>query len=76
MTYSGTSKNDVLSQTDLKLSDWDMIDALAGDDTITGGNTNMQGGPGSDTIIGTTAYSAATYFSSPAAIAWCRMVGY
>ena len=68
MAYSGTIKNDVLSQKDLKLSDWDMIDALAGDDFITGGNTNMQGGEGNDTIVGTTAYSTATYFSSPAGI--------
>lgn len=65
MTYFGTDQNDVLSQSNLGLADWEMIDALAGNDTVTGGNTNLQGGAGNDTLIGTTSYSSAVYFSSP-----------
>jgi hypothetical protein len=67
--YLGTVGDDDLDQSKLKLSDWSgTIRGLAGNDKITGGNIHMQGGPGNDTIVGTTSSSTVNYYDSPKGI--------
>lgn len=67
--YHGTSGNDDLDQSKLKLADWSgVIRGLAGNDKITGGNIHIQGGPGNDTLIGTTPSSTVNYWDAPKGI--------
>jgi hypothetical protein len=67
--YLGTTGNDDLDQSKLKLSDWSgVIKGLAGNDKLTGGNIQLQGGPGKDILIGTTANTTVIYWDSPKGI--------
>jgi hypothetical protein len=63
--YHGTSGDDILDQKKLGLPDWSNIFGGGGSDTITLATGSAIGGPGNDTIIGTTPYSIAAYTDSP-----------
>ena len=68
MDYHGTTGNDILDQLKLGIPDNSSIYGDAGDDTITIGFANADGGPGNDTIIGTNGASSAVYWDSLAGV--------
>ena len=68
MDYHGTTGNDITVQATLGIPDNSNIYGDAGDDSITIGFANAIGGPGSDTIIGTSGGSSAAYWDSPQAV--------
>ncbi len=68
MEYQGTSKDDLLVQSELNIADWTTIWGLEGNDQITIGLNAAVGGPGNDTIIGTSKFSTAAYYDSPSGI--------
>lgn len=68
MEYHGTNGDDDLDQAKLGLPDWTSIYGEGGNDRITIGATHAIGGPGNDTLIGTSAYSTAAYWGSPKGI--------
>lgn len=68
MEYHGTGSDDIIDQKELGLPDWTTIFGEAGNDTIRIGSTGAVGGAGNDTIIGSTPWSAAVYWTSPTGI--------
>lgn len=68
MDFTGTDGNDILDQRALGLGPGSNLFARAGNDTITLADGNAEGGAGNDQITGTSAWSGAAYWSSPAAI--------
>jgi hypothetical protein len=67
-SYQGTSGPDTIDQVTLGLPDWTVIYAGAGDDTITLAIGSALGEQGNDTIIGTSPWSTAVYWDSPAPV--------
>jgi hypothetical protein len=68
MDYRGTKGDDKIDQKAMGLPDGTNIFGDEGNDTITIGTGNAIGGPGNDTIIGTTQWAAAAYWDSPTGI--------
>lgn len=68
MDYHGTNNDDDIDQAKLGLPDWSNIYGEGGNDTIRIGNATAIGGPGNDTLIGTTPYSTVAYWGSPSAV--------
>lgn len=68
MNVNGTDGADFLDWTSLNLQDWDWIFGLGGDDIINVSTGTAIGGPGNDTITGSTLNSTAAYWGSSAGI--------
>lgn len=67
--YLGTDGDDVLDQKKLGLADWSgTIRGLAGNDQLIGGAIHLQGGPGYDTLTGTSTSSTVNYWDAPAGV--------
>lgn len=68
MDYTGTSGNDVLDQTSLKLVPGSHIYGGVGDDTITTKDGTAHGQAGNDRLIAQGAWDVAAYWDSPTGI--------
>lgn len=68
MEYQGTDRDDNIDFTRLGLPDWSTVYARAGNDIITFGNTNAAGEAGNDTLIATSPWANAVYWSSPKSV--------
>lgn len=68
MDYHGTSLNDTIDQTKLGIPENSAIYGEGGDDVISAGFANVDGGPGNDTITGVKSNTAAVYWDSPSAV--------
>jgi hypothetical protein len=68
MDYTGTSGDDVLDQTSLKLPQWSHIYGGAGNDTITTKDGTAHGQSGNDRLVALGAYDVAAYWDSPRGI--------
>jgi hypothetical protein len=64
--YYGTDGDDAIDQAALGLPDWTLIRGGAGNDHITIGIATALGGPGNDTIVGTSPWSTALYWDAGA----------
>jgi hypothetical protein len=67
-SYQGTSGPDTINQVTLGLPDWTVIYGGAADDMITLAIGSALGEQGNDTIIGTSQWSTAVYWDSPAGV--------
>jgi len=66
MSTLGTNGSDYISQDLLGIEDWSLvIEGLEGDDTLIGGNIQLNGGAGNDVLIGTTPGTTIQYWDSP-----------
>lgn len=68
MEYQGTDKDDILDQIILKLPDGSTIYGRAGNDHITIAWAIAVGGPGNDSITGSSPISTIAYYDSPSGI--------
>lgn len=68
MDYYGTEAVDSIDQAKLKLPSGTNIYALGGNDVVYLAGGNAEGGPGNDTLIGTTSWDQALYYHSPAGV--------
>ena len=66
--YFGSNQDDALSQRSLGLADWSTLNGLGGNDTLSGGNLQLVGGPGNDLLKGESFSTTALYWDSPIGI--------
>lgn len=68
MDYRGTAGSDSLDQQQLALPSGSVIYGLEGNDTLSGSDANLIGGPGDDRLVGLGQWATATYWFAPAGV--------